>query len=1112
MFIHQNTSEVLSAQDGKINFNKGFLGIFKPKDFDKINTALQMYNIRVQAADGRSKSFAENLAKINPELSNYLVGLKGAEGTMKGYGVHLVGATIKTVALQAASMALNAALTWGVSLAIQFGIKLVQNLWKAVPTLEHLKDKFQETVQALDEINSKEETLNDELKTTQYRISELESKGALSFTDEAELNRLRQYNAELKTQIDLLADDKHDKREELVEDFNDMARGYDNITNSIEAAVYAKKSLQNLGIDELEDDSAGKTISVSGYDDKIKSHKEKVKEVQDALVELYENGFDYSSADEATKKNVDSMHRLIDTYMVATGTVDNLWQQAYSRERFAEVRKSIVDLSDKSSESLFELYNSTKEVQGGFYEFVNYLLSLNAVDLESILGVDDFKSLDLDNNGIISQFELFDKTTGKCKLSTEQWAKVMPLFANELNKVEDAATSTSTAIKSFSNIMSPLQDGYDAIVSAQKDVEEQNYLSADSIKALEEAGLSEYLKETEYGYLLVNDALNTYLESQGKEYKDALDTAISQASKLATMQDAVAAGYKNDAAGLATYLRVLGAANNTMTRNEFKNGLISKGFTASEAHRMWMSSQQRIAADQEQSEYIAAANAIDVAIKNQKTYEMVRKTIKNDEKYNKNSKSSKDKTNEAAEDQIANLKHQHEMGLISEATYYKKLEAIRKKYYAGKKDYLDRDRALQEEYHDWEVKNAEDGFEKKIESLQKKYANGKITYDKFKSELKKLIKKTYKNDKDAQNEHLDELSTYLSEGREQKDEKNREKFDSSYDKYKYQLENGFISESTYYKKLDKLYKKHYGNKTKYLDEYAQYSKEVYDGFKDMYKEDLEADKEALEKKKDAITEYYDKLIEKKRDTHDEEDYKEEQTEKRETLGKIDRQIAELKKVGGERAKARLAELEEERKEAAKELEDFEKDRAREKEIERLEKEKEKREKEVQKKIDNIDTKLGNLDSNTKDIRNAIVQYAKEKGVNIKFAYASGTRSSVGGLGRINEKGVEMISAPDGNGNYIPMLPNSYVFSAKATEFLYRLATDHSLPQAMYNSIAKSIKTQSSTPSVNIAQPISITMGDVIIKGNADKQTVADIKKQQENTVRMVLQKIKELQK
>lgn len=106
----------------------------------------------------------------------------------------------------------------------------------------------------------------------------------------------------------------------------------------------------------------------------------------------------------------------------------------------------------------------------------------------------------------------------------------------------------------------------------------------------------------------------------------------------------------------------------------------------------------------------------------------------------------------------------------------------------------------------------------------------------------------------------------------------------------------------------------------------------------------------------------------------------------------------------------------------------------------------------------------------------------------------------------------MISAPDGNGNYIPMLPSSYVFSAKATEFLWKLATEHSLPQAMYNSIAKSIKTQSSTPSVNIAQPITITMGDVIVQGNADKQTVADIKRQRENDMRWILQEIIKLQK
>lgn len=350
------------------------------------------------------------------------------------------------------------------------------------------------------------------------------------------------------------------------------------------------------------------------------------------------------------------------------------------------------------------------------------------------------------------------------------------------------------------------------------------------------------------------------------------------------------------------------------------------------------------------------------------------------------------------------------------------------------------------------------------------------------------------------------------EKRQEEIEKQKEKAESEIAELKYKLETNKITEEKYLKDLDSVYKSFYDKTADYLEDYAKYSQEVYDGFKDMYKEDLEAQKEAWEKKKDAVSEYYDKLREEIENTHDEEDYEKEQSEKRKEIFDLDMQIAELMRDGSEKAKARIAELEEERLKAEEELRDFETDKARENELSRLEKEQKAEEDKIQQQIDGIQGQLDKLDKDTISVRNAIIAYARSKGVTLDFAYASGTRSSVGGFGRINEKGIEMISAPDGNGNYVNLMPSSYVFSAKATEFLWKLATEHSLPQAMYNSIAKSIKTQSSTPSVNIAQPITITMGDIIIKGNADKQTVADIKKQQDNTVRMVLQKIKELQK
>ena len=1093
-----------------------FYSLIRNDDIAKQIGYTEAFNKTLTNCSAKAKRTAVELAKGNTAITDITYSSKAAS---IGMGL------------------LNAAMNFGIMMAVTGLIELGKYLWKLVPTTEHLKEQLEETAQALADIRSEREGLNGELKTTEERIAELEAKGALSFTDEAELNRLRQENAELERKLILLDDEEKKEEEKYRKKFNKLIGG-DRKTSEEgnyfslyeageETTVQGVTSRQGVVISDIEylkelgrayhdaemaadgyftDARNGYKYSTEDIEKRIDNMSDDITDYQKYLSDLYENGFDYSTADEETKKNVDFVNEMIDTYMVVIGKTDTLWSQVYNRDRFAEAREAIEELAVSgklSADSLQNLYNQGGNVK----EFVDYMLSLDTVDWETILG-DNFTDI-ADEDGIVSLDEALKAMSG----DTELASKIMGLFANELNKVEEAAEGAKTAVKSFTDIYDDIKDSFDAISEAEQDMSESGYLSAESVKALEEAGLTDYLSEVEGGYVLVNNAMQDWIESQDAEYQTAIDTAITNAQNLATEQGKVADEYKNSAEEMLNYIKTL------------KANAIAQGLTAKQDNIDAINNSKKLT-DFEKAVrinsigyqvekavgqiYDSTINELEAAISNKNTFDRVTNTINRDDK-NKN-KGSGSETNETAEKKIANLKHQHEMGLISEATYYKKLEKIRKKYYAGKKKYLDRDRELQEEYHDWEISEAEDGFEDKVEALQEKYANGKITYAELKSKLKKLINTTFKNDKDTKNKYLDELPEYLSDAKEQKEEKNREKFDSSYDKLKYQLENGFITEATYYKKLDALYKKHYGDKTKYLEEYEEYSQEVYDGFKEMYKKDLEADKETWEEKKEAVSEYYDELIEKIQDAHDEEDYEEEQTEKRQTLSDIERQIAELEKDGSEKAKARIAELEEDRKNAEKELEDFEKDHARQEEIERLEKEREAREKEVQDKIDNIDKQLDDLNTNTATIRDLIIDYANKKGVTLDFAHASGTRSSPGGFGRINEKGIEMISAPDGNGNYIPMLPNSYVFSAKATEFLWKLATEHSLPQAMYNSIAKSIKTQSSTPSVNIAQPITITMGDIIIKGNADKQTVADIKKQQENTVRMVLQKIKELQK
>lgn len=1034
-------SKIFNAQDNKINFNKGFLGIFKPEDWDRTNEAINKYNNLLHISADKAQNFANKMAKLNPQFGSYLQNLKGAEGGMRSYGVHLVGATLKTVALQAASMALNAALTWGVSLAIQAIVTLIQKAWELVPTIKNLQKQFDKVAEEFDSIISEEQSLNDELATTQERINEIKSKGKLSFTDASELKRLEQQNSLLERSLELNQQNKKLAFDSYKNAFTNLVRGQTGKTYSslyswqtaidpmteqeyttgdakvISTTEYLKELVQaykDAGEhqDEFISNTTGVHWSQEDINNKISEFGDTVTKYQDYLQKLNEQGYQYGTND-VLDKTIDDANHLIDTFMVLNGSTTTLFADILGRDKFAKASEGIKDLSEISSQSLQKLYADTKGVQGGFYDFVNYILSLNTIDWKTVLGEDAFNNLDVDKNGIISQLELFDETTGECKLSTEQWAKVMPLLSNELNKVEDAAEGAKS---SFKSIAKTLSDGLDKL-SDKKDI------------------LSEVKEELDSFGAISADNISKILE-QFPDNDDVQKAVAYYLSGLGTAQqvyDAMVKGYQNG-------LRLQAEELNTQLQND-ENYYKS----LAKLHGDFLN-------------FKVGNYTIDIS--NEKNLATAKLKIENN--------------------LIETLK-----------TNWSSLYQIQGK-----------NLAQLEKYAREQVAKAPGSIERKLaqEFLSDVLQQKKI-YNNAINEFNNLSLKGF---------NTTGLNASLSTKFDTDSGKTAaEKY---FDELKYKLDTNKITQEQYLKDLDWGYKHFYNKTAEYLEDYAKYSQEVYDGFKDMYKEDLEAQKEAWEEKKDAVSEYYDNLREQIEDAHDEEDYEKEQSEKRKEIFDLDMQIAELMRDGSEKAKARIAELEEERLKAEEELRDFETDKARENELSRLEKEQKAEEDKIQAEIDKIDDDLKSIDENITKARQDIINYARAKGVTLDFAYASGTRSSVGGFGRINEKGIEMISAPDGNGNYVNLMPGSYVFSAKATEFLWKLATEHSLPQAMYNSIAKSIKTQSNTPSVNIAQPITITMGDVIIKGNADKQTVADIKKEQDNTVRMVLQKIKELQK
>ena len=1009
---------VFNSQNGKVGLNAQWFGAHTVEDIQKISTATKNYNLIAEKSIVNAQKYATTIGTCDEKLGAYLKNLNGAKASVANYSASLIGARIQTVALQAASMALNMALTWGISLAIQLLVEFGKHLYNVLSPIGRLKKAIEDTNNAISEYETAAQeldTVNNRLEEISKRIAEINNGTPLSLTDKAELETLKAETRELERQKEILESDAKTGRNNAVSGADDVITDFDAVVNKIPYMPSTEHWSNFVGnlfsflnpikptggmfndiplIGPWLDNVLGLTQTGEEIQKNI---DEAVRTVQGALKTLWDSGYRYKNGSGEFDAQIEQYEQFLYEDLVRDGAdISQLSKYLMSMSKYQD---EITQIKEQLAEGTFDVA-ALKSLFDSNEDFKELFISL----IESGALGEDFKKAIAGSDGVVSAEE-------EAKISTDDFKNALPLLANELNKVEDAA---GDAESSFKSIAKTLSDGLDKL-SNKKDILSEVKEQLDSFGAISADNISKILEQ--------------FSDDDGVQ--QAVAYYLSGIGTAQQVYDAMAKGYQND-------LKLQAQNLATKMQNDDKYyeaiGGLRKSFTD------YMFSQYKV--DLTNSKNLAQAK---LDIENQ----LITNLKSNWGKYYKSSTVSLDAAIEAAYDKKKHGGHADPEFM----KYWNELLATRDA----------RDKALKE-----------------LENL---------TLDKF-------------------------VSTGFNTSLSTDFDKNSGKTEAEkyFDELKYQLETNQITQEQYLKDLDWGYKHFYNKTADYLEDYAKYSQEVYDGFKDMYKEDLEAQKEVWEEKKDAVSEYYDNLREQIENAHDEEDYEKEQSEKRKEIFDLDMRIAELMRDGSEKAKARIAELEEERLKAEEELLDFETDKAREDELSRLEKEQEAEEKKIQDQIDTIDKELETIDEDIVSVRNAIINYAAKKGVTLDFAYASGTRSSVGGLGRINEKGIEMISAPDGNGNYIPMLPGSYVFSAKATEFLWKLATEHSLPQAMYNSIAKSIKTQSSTPSVNIAQPITITMGDVIIKGNADKQTVADIKKQQENTVRMVLQKIKELQK
>ena len=110
--------------------------------FTNVKSTIELFNQAQQSGADNARAFAKAVGQSNTQLGNYLGGLDGAKASLVGYGTQLAITTAKTIGLRAVTMALNAALTWGLSAGIS---ALISWLDTVIVTEKELAEQAKQT-------------------------------------------------------------------------------------------------------------------------------------------------------------------------------------------------------------------------------------------------------------------------------------------------------------------------------------------------------------------------------------------------------------------------------------------------------------------------------------------------------------------------------------------------------------------------------------------------------------------------------------------------------------------------------------------------------------------------------------------------------------------------------------------------------------------------------------------------------------------------------------------------------------------------------------------------------------------------------------------------------
>lgn len=466
------------AENARVNIVDAYAAILdgNTHGLKNVQSIMNTFNNSFDGSVEKQKEFAKAVGQTNTSLSNYLSTVKtDGSASLTGYMGYLAKTTAKTIGLQAATLALNTALTMGISFGISLLAKAVNDainaeqeaINKARESIESNKNQ----IESLEEIKQEYLEIIDSEKTYVEKTKEINKwKENLIKTYGFEKDALEKVNTERKTGIDLIDEEINRSRNLWL---GENASQSQVAKSKIETDLFSNFTIQNSSVEtkKLEENIRQNILDIFDY----------AKQEWDAS-----NAFLNYDEQIVLGFNVDNIYdtkNKIEEALTSLGEIgyDNL---SYQEKELSKQLNSHKEKIDKIIEDYGDIYTTFNEytAQNLFAQFISQTGNQISLVTES--------NFEIWKNSLL-------KMAGESKPLQEALQKIInetfPQFSQESKKISPSIDSITRSTYNFVEVTEDLQKSLDdtfsnqsTLQSAFDKIQEGSSLSADDVRKLVE--------------------------------------------------------------------------------------------------------------------------------------------------------------------------------------------------------------------------------------------------------------------------------------------------------------------------------------------------------------------------------------------------------------------------------------------------------------------------------------------------------------------------------------------------------------------------------------------------------------------------------------------------